>query len=397
MGFLSLLIVASMPVLQFLMIGLLGAFLATNYFNILTPSAMRDINKVTYVVFAPALVFASLAKTVTLSEIITWWYMLVNIGLTFLVGGIFGWLAVKILKPKKHLEGLVISHCSAGNLGNLLLIIIPAVCNEEGSPFGDQQVCRDTSLSYIAMSMALGNVFIWSISYGLMQMDGATMERMRNIENNSNSSQHSEVLKIESKVTYDDHEAALEQKMPLLTDDKNNKNKGILHQLLEELTTPPIVSAIVGFVVGVIPWLKSLIIGANAPLRVIQDSIALLGDGLIPCITLILGGNLTKGLGKGGMKPTLIIAIIAIRYIVLPIAGIGIVRMANELGFLPQDPMFAYVLMIQFTLPPAMSIGTMSQLFEVGQEECSVIFLWTYVVAGLAVTIWSTVFMWVLT
>ena len=61
--------------------------------------------------------------------------------------------------------------------------------------------------------MQLGNVFIWSISYGLMQMDGATMERMRNIENNSNSSQHSEVLKIESKVTYEDHEAALEQKV----------------------------------------------------------------------------------------------------------------------------------------------------------------------------------------
>ncbi|XP_039115255.1 protein PIN-LIKES 7-like [Dioscorea cayenensis subsp. rotundata] len=397
MGFLSLLIVASMPVLQFLLIGLLGAFLATNYFNILTPSAMRDINKVTYVVFAPALVFASLAKTVTLSEIITWWYMPVNIGLTFLVGGIFGWLAVKILKPKKHLEGLIISNCAAGNLGNLLLIIIPAVCNEKASPFGDQQVCRDNSLSYVAMSMALGNIFIWSVVYGLMQMDGATIERMRNNENSSNSSQHNEVLKIESKEAYDDHEAVLEQKMPLLTDDKNKKNKGVLNQLLEELTTPPIISAIVGFVVGVIPWLKSLIIGANAPLRVIQDSITLLGDGLVPCITLILGGNLTKGLGKGGMKPLVIIAIIAIRYIVLPIAGIGIVRMANQLGFLPQDPMFAYVLMIQFTLPPAMSIGTMSQLFEVGQEECSVIFLWTYLVAGLAVTIWSTIFMWVLT
>ncbi|KAH7653584.1 Membrane transport protein [Dioscorea alata] len=397
MGFLSLLIVASMPVLQFLLIGLLGAFLATNYFNILTPSAMRDINKVTYVVFAPALVFASLAKNVTLSEIITWWYMPVNIGLTFLVGGIFGWLAVKILKPKKHFEGLIISNCAAGNLGNLLLIIIPAVCNEKASPFGDQQVCRDNSLAYVAMSMALGNIFIWSVAYGLMQMDGATIERMRNNENSSNSSQHNEVLKIESNETYDDHEAALEQKMPLLTDDMNKKNKGVLNQLLEELTTPPIISAIVGFVVGVIPWLKSLIIGANAPLRVIQDSITLLGDGLVPCITLILGGNLTKGLGKGGMKPSVIIAIIAIRYIVLPIAGIGIVRMANQLGFLPQDPMFAYVLMIQFTLPPAMSIGTMSQLFEVGQEECSVIFLWTYLVAGLAVTIWSTIFMWVLT
>ena len=40
--------------------------------------------------------------------------------------------------------------------------------------------------------------------------------------------------------------------------------------------------------------------------------------------------------------------------------------------------------------------GTMAQLFDVGKEECSVIFLWTYLVAALALTIWSTIFMWIL-
>lgn len=82
---------------------------------------------------------------------------------------------------------------------------------------------------------------------------------------------------------------------------------------------------IIGFAVGAIPWLKSLFIGASAPLRVVQGSIKLLGwllfccirycsntnplyeqkllirwsdccsDGTVPCITLILGGNLTQG------------------------------------------------------------------------------------------------------
>lgn len=41
-------------------------------------------------------------------------------------------------------------------------------------------------------------------------------------------------------------------------------------------------------------------------------------------------------------------------------------------------------------------VGTMAQLFDVGQEECSVIFLWTYLMAAIALTIWSTVFMWIL-
>jgi hypothetical protein len=103
---------------------------------------------------------------------------------------------------------------------------------------------------------------------------------------------------------------------------------------------------------------------------------------------------------------------------------------------LPHDPLYRYVLMMQFALPPAMNIGspwipcsfilisevssvhasrkilitwscvlcvcdlfdpgTMAQLFDVGQEECSVIFLWTYLIAAIALTTWSTIFMSIL-
>ena len=40
--------------------------------------------------------------------------------------------------------------------------------------------------------------------------------------------------------------------------------------------------------------------------------------------------------------------------------------------------------------------GTMAQLFDVAQDECSVIFLWTYLVASLALTVWSTIFLSIL-
>lgn len=43
-----------------------------------------------------------------------------------------------------------------------------------------------------------------------------------------------------------------------------------------------------------------------------------------------------------------------------------------------------------------MYAGTMTQLFDVGQEECSVLLLWTYLVAALALTAWSTIYMWIL-
>lgn len=91
-----------------------------------------------------------------------------------------------------------------------------------------------------------------------------------------------------------------------------------------------------------------------------------------------------------------IVALIIVRYIALPAIGIAVVKAANALGFLPPDPMYQFVLMVQYTLPPAMSIGIMTQLFDVGQEECSVIMFWTYSAAALALAVWYAVFMWIL-
>ncbi|CAN1828987.1 Protein PIN-LIKES 5 [Linum perenne] len=76
----------------------------------------------------------------------------------------------------------------------------------------------------------------------------------------------------------------------------------------------------------------------------------------------------------------MIVGVVCVRYVFLPVIGICVIKAAASLGFLPSDPLFAYVLM----------------LFDVAQEECSVIFLWTYLFAAIALTLWSTVYLWIL-
>ncbi|KAA8532085.1 hypothetical protein F0562_006773 [Nyssa sinensis] len=374
MGFLTLLEVASMPMLQVIIITILGAFLATDYLNLLPAPARKSLNKIVFVVFTPALMFSSLAATVTLEDIISWWFMPVNIGLTFLFGGILGWITVKLLKVESHLEGLVIATCSAGNLGNILLILVPAICKESGSPFGAHDICESTGLSYASFSMALGAFYIWTYAYQLCHP--------------RNPLKRTQKIKLLCP-------KCLLASWRKNTESFQDKLKRLMHQILDALLEPPTVGAIVGFIFGAIPWLKNLLIGDTAPLRVIQDSIELLGNGTIPCITLILGGNLI-GIGKAKIKPSTIIAILLVRYVILPGIGIGVIKAATEFGFLPSDPLYHFMLMIQFSLPPAMSIGTMAQLFDVGQEECSVLMLWTYLCAAPALTVWSTVYMWIL-
>lgn len=417
MGFWTLFEVASLPIIQVLLISFLGALMATEYLNLLPKDARKSLNKLVFMVFTPSLMFASLAKTVTLEDIISWWFMPVNIGLTFLIGGILGWILVKILRPKPYLEGLVIATCSSGNLGNLLLIIVPAICTEDGSPFGDSSICTSVGLSYASFSMALGGFFIWTYTFHLIRTSAAKLKALQAVvevskapNNDFDASQETHLLIGQDQenvaIVVASSKSAEDTESHAIVSQESEHGKGnvsswtkligFLHQILEELLAPPTLAAILGFIFGATTFLRNLIIGSEAPLRVIQDSIKLLGDGTIPCITLILGGNLTEGLRASKIKSWIVVGVICVRYIILPAIGMWVVKTAGHLGFLPSDPLFHYVLMIQYTLPPAMNIGTMTQLFNVGQEECSVLFLWTYLVAALALTAWSTIFMWIL-
>ncbi|KQK02170.1 protein PIN-LIKES 7 [Brachypodium distachyon] len=438
MGFMSLLLLASSPVVEVLLIALVGAYLASpsHGHGLLTPTARTHINRVVYAVFTPALMISSLSRTVTLRDAVSWWFMPVNIGIIFLAGGLLGWAAVFLLRPPQHLRGLVVASCSAANFGNLLLIMIPAVCQEEGNPFvvhhGDQEgVCTDRGLSYASFSMALGGLYIWTHTYSVMKRSSEIYRKM-NVHDSTLVHDHPSKDSLRSEEQHQleeptwngggdeeglvpsDNSVVLHEKeqskallMPLVSTYHHSsgntmsnsvwdKLKHGTHQILQELTGPPTISAVLGFIIGAVPWLRSVFVGDEAPLRVVQDALKILGDGTIPCVTLILGGNLTKGVRKTAVSRWVIVAIIGIRYVALPLIGMAVVKSARELGFLPADPLYQYVLMLQFALPPAMSIGTMAQLYDVAQEECSVIFLWTYLVAALALTFWSTIFMSIL-
>ncbi|KAI4386871.1 hypothetical protein MLD38_004758 [Melastoma candidum] len=414
MGFWTLFQVASVPNLQVLLISLVGAFMATKHCNLLTEDARKSLNKIVFMVFTPSLMFASLAKTVTFEDIVSWWFMPVNIALTFVVGGILGWIVVKLVKPSPHLEGVVIAVCSSGNLGNLMLIIVPAICKEDGSPFGDKGICSTVGLSYASFSMALGGFFIWTYTFQLIRSSCTRYKELQAEENRTkvpnggfDVNTEAPLLKGKDQGQMPDSDKAeksiedVESQAELNSEAKRetsifSKIGGFLHQIVEELMAPPTMAAVVGFIFGAVSWLRNLIIGEGAPFRVLQESIKLLGDGTIPCITLILGGNLTKGFRSSKIGPLVVIGVLLVRYVISPAIGIWVVKAAGNLGFLPSDPLYRYVLMVQFTVPPAMNIGTMTQLFGVGSDECSVLFFWTYLVAALALTLWSTVFMWIL-
>ncbi|CAH1437088.1 unnamed protein product [Lactuca virosa] len=391
MGFLDLFSAASTPILKVLIITALGSILALDSVDILGQTARKHVNNGVFFVSNPALVASNLAQTITLESIISMWFMPVNILITFILGAALGWLLLIITRPPEHLKGLILGTCSAGNLGNLLLIIVPAVCKEKGSPFGDPDVCHEYAMAYASLSMAMGSLFVWTFVYNLLRV----------------FSQDSGNNVVTETVT--EQEDLTESLIPLSSSTFNikKKTKVMLYTMkqhlgnfsrrinLKSLLAPSTTAAIVGLVVGMVGPMRRLLIGTDAPLHVIQDSASLVGDAAIPTMTLILGANLLRGLkGSSRVSLPIVFGIVAVRLVLLPLVGILIVKGAIYLGLVHPDPLYVYVLLLQFAVPPSMNIGTITQLFGAGESECSVIMMWSYGLASVSLTVWSMFFMW---
>ncbi|OMO86957.1 Auxin efflux carrier [Corchorus capsularis] len=386
MGFLDLLVVALVPVLKVLMVTGVGLFLAMDHINLLGPETRDRLNKLVFYVFAPALVGTNLAETITYESLFTLWFMPVNIFLTFLIGSALAWLIIKITKTPKHLQGIVIGCCSAGNLGNLPLIIVPAVCKESNSPFGDSSTCSANANAYASLSMAVGAIFIWSYAYPVMHSYAKSCT-----ENDYTIKSCREALLPSSRDSIASEECSGQESG--ITKKSLERIKMKMRKLkLKEVFAPPTIGAIVGFIIGTVSPIRKVLIGDNAPLRVFDSSTDLLGEPSITCMTLITGANLLRGLKGSEVNPLVIFGIIAVRNMLLPLCGIGVVKAASHFGLVGSDSLYQFILMLQYALPPAMAVGTITQLFQMGQSESSVILLWTYVVAAFFLTLWSTIF-----
>uniref|UniRef100_A0A7C9EB02 Auxin efflux carrier family protein n=1 Tax=Opuntia streptacantha TaxID=393608 RepID=A0A7C9EB02_OPUST len=387
----DLFVVASIPVVKVLLISAIGLFLAFERVDILGEHARNHLNKILFYVFNPALMAGNLARTVTLESFLSLWFMPVNILITFVIGSILGWILVKVTKPPKHLKGLIIGACSAGNMGNLPIILVPAMCKERSSPFGAPEVCEKYGLAYASLSMAIGGVYLWLYVYNIVRI----------------SSTEAGLIPDSKDSNIDAQEPLLLTSVDQLSSSSKSGNsmshwisrffKGLSKKInLKAVFAPSTIGAIIGFAVGIIAPLRHLLIGTGASLHVVGDSANMLGDAAIPALTLIVGANLLKGFKGSGIQLRIVMSIVAVRFIVLPVLGIFIVKGVVDLGLVPSDDkLLVFILLLQYCMPPAMNIGTITQLFGAGQSECSVIMLWTYAVASVAVTLWSTLFLWI--
>ncbi|MBA0572862.1 hypothetical protein Golob_000170, partial [Gossypium lobatum] len=403
MELLSLFITSVMPVIKVLLVLAIGLFLATESVDLLGPNARHHLNNLVFYVFLPALIGCSIAKTSTVKTLETLWFMPVNIFISCITGSVLGYILVKITKTPPCLKGLVIACSSAANLGNMLNIILPALCEETNSPFGDSSTCSTYGESYASLSLAVSSVllllrecvneemynktclrkgnqcnsytndlvillltiqmqaiYVWSILYSIMRMSANSIVKETE---EILSETLAEPLLVSHGVSEDniyhvDLPDEGNQRMSTFGKMKQCFMTTIRSKSLKMIFAPSTIAAIVGVIVGIVsPFRKALVVD-SAPFHVIYSSIEFIGEAGIPSMTLIVGANLLKGLKGSGVKTSLIVGILIIRNILLPASGIVVVKAAMHLGLVGSYSLYQFTLLLQYAIPPAMNIGT---------------------------------------
>ncbi|KAK8619325.1 hypothetical protein V6N13_133287 [Hibiscus sabdariffa] len=325
--------IAVLPIAKVFTICFMGFLMASKYVNILPANGRKLLNGVVH-------------TCECCSQRCRW------LGHSF-------FFVVTLVKPPYPYFKFSIVQIAIGNIGNVPLVPIAALCRDTSNPFGDTNTCSTRGTAYISFGQWVGAIILYTYVFHMFAPP---------VEGTFDLEEASLPHKFPQKDASSEHAPLpVEEVAPIDSDYSNDKGKikdflVFLHEKLKlkQILQPPIIASILAMVLGAVPFLKRLIFTSDAPLYFFTDSCIILGEAMIPCILLALGGNLVDGPGPGSSRIGLrtLVAIIVARLCLVPPAGLGIVMLADKLGFLTAgDMMFRFVLLLQHSMPTSVLSG----------------------------------------
>ncbi|XP_020274015.1 protein PIN-LIKES 6 [Asparagus officinalis] len=403
---------AVLPIAKVFAMCFMGFLMASKYVNILPANGRKLLNGLVFSLLLPCLIFSQLGRAITVQKLLEWWYIPVNVVMGTISGSLVGLLVALVVRPPHPYFKFTIIHIGIGNIGNIPLVLIAALCRDESNPFGDSDKCSQDGNAYISFGQWVGAIILYTYVFQMLSpppgetFDGIDEEKLPTKAPLDNSTHKRLPSKVPVKHTAPEQVPLLKPEVSEVIGLESSKSGKIIDRLyylieklkIKQIMQPPIVASILGIVIGVVPFLKHLILTDDAPLFFFTDSCLILGEAMIPCILLALGGNLVDGPGAGskklGFRTTA--AIIFGRLVLVPPAGLGIVTLAEKLGFLPVgDKMFKFVLLLQHSMPTSVLSGAVANLRGCGKESAAVLF-WVHIFAVFSMSAWIILYIRIL-
>ncbi|XP_024515184.1 protein PIN-LIKES 6 isoform X1 [Selaginella moellendorffii] len=373
-----------LPIAKVLVMCALGLLMASSYINILNATSRKQLSKLVFQVFLPCLIFTQLGTAVTLEKLLEWWFIPVNVLLSSTLGCLLGLLVALLIKPPPRFFKFTIVMIGIGNIGNIPLVLVGAICRDKNNPFNDPDTCNTDGVAYISYGQWVGAVIVYTFVYRMLAPPASEEEEASK-------------LRESLLVDHSSSEASESDNVVPSTNSKCRKVSQAVARIklwlqsarIGDILQPPVAASLLALVFGATPFLKMLFLEDDAVFYFLSDSLNILGGAMIPCIMLVLGGNLVKGPGASelGLKTTL--AITVVRLVLVPPMGIAVVSLAEKLNLLPpNNKMFRFVLLLQHSMPTSILAGAVASLQGYAEQEASAILFWEHIASVVTMTGW---------
>lgn len=245
----------------------------------------------------------------------------------------------------------------AGTLPNFHSIpfhLVEILCQEGPlSAFKSAQ----NGLAYVAVYGAACNLYNWTIIYSYVTTKDSRDGHKRLEEHPEENSTELSVMVVENSGK--SLENSLDALRETETSNENSKDKSVewkIQAIISKIgnSTPNAIkrmfnfqslSAMTGILIGIIPFLKQLFVGKDAPLRIFTSVLDSIGGSAAACILILLGASLKTSFSKSQMKKIFwhTVGVTLIRQIIMPAIGTLMVYQLWQLKILPNDPVMIFV------------------------------------------------------
>ncbi|XP_059293388.1 protein PIN-LIKES 2-like [Lycium ferocissimum] len=427
------LVYAVLPLLKLLCLTVIGLILAHPRTQLVPKATFKLLSKLVFALFLPCTIFIHLGETITVQNFLRWWFIPANVLLSTAIGCLLGYLVAKICKPPQEYFRFTIIATAFGNTGNLPLAIVGSVCHSSDNPFGPD--CYTTGVSYVSFAQWVAVLLVYTLVYHMMEPPLEYFDVVEDggeIQEPLPSNDLSRPLLVEAEWPgMEDRETehcktpfiarvftsvstlssstipdpdSLEESPPAPRSPKSirclaepqmvRKLRIVAEQTpVRHVLQPPMFAILLAFLVGMVPPIKSVVYGNEAPLAFLTDSLQILAQAMVPSVMLILGGMLAEGPNESLLGVRTTVGITVARLLVLPLVGTGVVYLADQMNFLiPDDQMYRFVLLLQYTTPSAILLGAVASLRGYAVREASAMLFWQHVFALFSLSIYIIIY-----
>ncbi|KAG6533668.1 protein PIN-LIKES 2-like [Zingiber officinale] len=424
---------AVVPLLKLLCLTVIGLILAHPRTQIIPRATFKLLSKLVFALFLPCLIFVHLGQSVTLDDVLLWWFVPVNVLISTAIGCALGYIVALICRPPPQFFRFAVIMTGFGNTGNLPIAIVGSVCHSSDNPFGPG--CHRTGIAYVSFAQWVAVILVYTFVYHMMEPpmeyyeivseDNEIVEEPINnismpllheaewpgmVDKGTRHSKKPFIARVFMSIsgssnTFPDIDFSEEggadvgpsspKSLRCLAEPKVIRRIRVVAEEtpIRHILQPPTIASLLALIVGMVPVLKDFVFGYDAPLSFITDSLDILAGAVVPSVMLILGGMLAEGPNDSALGIRTTIGITIARLVILPMIGIVVVALADKWHLLIEgDQMYRFVLLLQYTTPSAILLGAIASLRNYAVREASALLFWQHICAVVSLSLYIAIY-----